>query len=120
MLTFELGLGAGSAILIGGGALGGSARRRVADQPRPFLRRASPGAVAVLIAGVFQELIQLMLQHTKDRSATFRDSLYTWDGLSPQGAVTIFLSWRRRRSLRLHPSAARAARSTRTTTGANA
>ena len=45
----------------------------------------------MLIAGVFQELIQLMLQQYEGPIGDFRDFLYTWEGLSPQGAITIFI-----------------------------
>ncbi len=45
----------------------------------------------MLLAGVFQELIQLMLQQYEGPVGEFRDFLYTWEGLSPQGAITIFI-----------------------------
>ena len=48
------------------------------------------GVVAVVIAGVFQELIQLMLQYDGIVGA-IRDALYTWEGLTPQGAVVVFV-----------------------------
>ncbi len=48
------------------------------------------GVVAVVIAGVFQELIQLMLQYD-GIVAAIRDALYTWEGLTPQGAVVVFV-----------------------------
>ena len=44
----------------------------------------------MLVAGVFQELIQLMLQQY-DSISDFREFIYTWEGLSQQGAITIFL-----------------------------
>ena len=60
-----------SCILVGGGALAGLLGAALRDQPRGGAPRdRSPGAIAVVVAGVFQELIQLMLQNTKDRSAT--------------------------------------------------
>ena len=56
------------------------------------MRRAIfPGAIAVAVAGVFQELIQLMLQQYEDAIGDFREFIYTWEGLSPQGAITIFI-----------------------------
>ncbi len=62
MLTLGLGTAAGVGILLGGGAVAGLLGAALRVSP-PVLRRAIiPGAVAVLVAGVFQELIQLMLQ----------------------------------------------------------
>ncbi len=51
--------------------------------------RSIAGAAAVVIAGVFQELIQLMLQYEGAVGAV-RDFIYTWEGLTPQGAVAVF------------------------------
>ena len=48
------------------------------------------GASAVVVAGVFQELIQLMLQF-EGPVGDIRDFFYTWEGLSLQGAVVMFL-----------------------------
>ena len=91
MLTLELGLAAGIGILIGGGApavLFGAALR---ISPTAVRRAIFPGAIAVAVAGVFQELIQLMLQQYEDAIGDFREFIYTWEGLSPQGAITIFI-----------------------------
>ena len=75
----------------------------------------------MLVAGVFQELIQLMLQQYEGPVGDFRDFLYTWEGLSPQGAVTIFIVVAIvQRGARLHPSPARRAYRRRATIGANA
>ena len=61
MLTLQLGLAAGIAILIGGGAVAGLLGAALHASP-PVVRRAIfPGAIAVVVAGVFQELIQLMM-----------------------------------------------------------
>ena len=54
--------------------------------PRVVHRAIFPGAIAVLVAGVFQELIQLMLQQY-DSISDFREFIYTWEGLSQQGAA---------------------------------
>ena len=91
MLTLGLGLAAGVGILIGGGAVAGCWAPRCASAPSVVRRAIVPGAIAVLVAGVFQELIQLMLQQYEGPVGEFRDFLYTWEGLSPQGAVTIFI-----------------------------
>jgi branched-chain amino acid transport system permease protein len=91
MLTLGLGLAAGVAILIGGGALAGLGGAALHVSPPAVRRALFPGAIAVLIAGVFQELIQLMLQQYEGPIGEFRDFIYTWEGLSPQGAITIFV-----------------------------
>ncbi len=87
----DLALAAGVGILIGGGAVAGLLGAALRVSP-PVVRRAIiPGAVAVVVAGVFQELIQLMLQQYEGIVGEIRDFLYTWEGLSPQGAVTVFI-----------------------------
>jgi branched-chain amino acid transport system permease protein len=89
MLSFGLGRIAGVLALIGGGALGGLAGA-VLQRSSPAPRRAMiAGASAVVVAGVFQELIQLMLQF-EGTIGDIRDFLYTWEGLSPRGAVAVF------------------------------
>ena len=44
----------------------------------------------MIVAGVFQELIQLMLQYEGIIGA-IRDFLYTWEGLLPRGAAVVFV-----------------------------
>ena len=91
MLTLGLGTAAGVGILLGGGAVAGLLGGALRVSP-PVLRRAIiPGAVAVVVAGVFQELIQLMLQQYEGIVGVIRDFLYTWEGLSQQGAVAVFI-----------------------------
>jgi branched-chain amino acid transport system permease protein len=119
MLTLELGLAAGIGILIGVGAAAGLLGAALRISPVAVRRAIFPGAIAVAVAGVFQELIQLMLQQYEDAIGDFREFIYTWEGLGPQGAITIFILvalcsevigsvWRRR------------ARVQTTTTGASA
>ena len=91
MLTLGQGLAAGIGILIGGGAIAGMLGAGWRISPFVVRRAIGPGAIAVLIAGVFQELIQLMLQQYEGPVGEFRDFLYTWEGLSPQGGITIFI-----------------------------
>ena len=91
MLTLEQGLGIGCAILIGGGALAGLLGAAWRISPAVVRRAIGPGLIAVAVAGVFQELIQLMLQQYEGPVGELRDFIYTWEGLSQQGAVTIFL-----------------------------
>ena len=91
MLTLGFDPGIGIIILIGGGALAGLLGAALRISP-PVVRRAIfPGAIAVAVAGVFQELIQLMLQQYEDQIGNFREFIYTWEGLSVQGAVTVFI-----------------------------
>ena len=91
MITLGLGLGIGIGTLIGGGAIAGLAGALLRASSPMVRRLFFPGAIAVVVAGVFQELIQLMLQQYEGPVGDFREFVYTWEGLSPQGAVTIFL-----------------------------
>jgi branched-chain amino acid transport system permease protein len=91
MLTFEFGPAAGVGILVGGGAVAGLLGAALRTSPAMVRRAIIPGAVAVVVAGVFQELIQLMLQQYEGVVSDIREFLYTWEGLSPEGAVTIFI-----------------------------
>ncbi len=91
MLTLGSGVAAGIGILIGGGAIAGLLGASLRVSPAIVRRAIVPGAIAVGVAGVFQELIQLMLQQYEGPIGDFRDFLYTWEGLSPQGAITIFI-----------------------------
>ena len=107
MLTLGQGLAVGYRILIGGGAIAGLLGAQLRISPSVVRRAIGPGAIAVLVAGVFQELIQLMLQQYEGPVSDFRDFLYTWEGLSPQGAITIFIVVAiAGEVLRLHPSPA--------------
>jgi len=91
MLTLGLGPAAGVAILIGGGAIAGLGGALLRNSS-PLVRRAVfPGTISIAVAGVFQELIQLMLQQYEGPVGDFRDFVYTWEGLSLQGAITIFV-----------------------------
>jgi branched-chain amino acid transport system permease protein len=91
MLTLDQGLGPGCFILIAGGAIAGLLGALWRTAPAVVHRLIGPGLIAVTIAGVFQELIQLMLQQYEGPIGDLRDFIYTWEGLSPQGAITIFL-----------------------------
>src|SRR5579871_3852496 len=91
MLTLELDLPLGIAILVAGGAVAGLVGAALRASP-PVVRRAIfPAAITVIMAGVFQELIQLILQQYEGPIGEVRDFLYTWEGLAPQGAITIFI-----------------------------
>jgi branched-chain amino acid transport system permease protein len=91
MLTLGQGLTTGVGILIGGAAIAGLLGAALRASPALVRRAIFPGAIAVAVAGVFQELIQLIFQQYEGPIGDFRDFLYTWEGLSPQGAVTIFI-----------------------------
>ena len=91
MLTLELGLAAGVGVLIGGGAIAGLVGATLRASPAVVRRAIIPGAAAVVIAGVFQELIQLILQQYEGTIGEVRDFVYTWEGLSPQGAIAVFI-----------------------------
>ena len=91
MLTFGLRPLLGILVLIGGGALAGLAGAIMHRSPLALRRGIVAGASAVVIAGVFQELIQLMLQY-EGIIGDVRDFFYTWEGLSPQGAAVLFVA----------------------------
>ena len=80
----------GARMLIGGGAVGGVIGAVLQRSPVLVRRSVIAGVSAVVVAGVFQELIQLMLQYEGPIGA-IRDFCYTWEGLSPQGAAVIFV-----------------------------
>ena len=90
MLTLGLDPAVGLPLLIVGAALAGLLGAALRLAPRPLTRPLLPGAVTVLVAGVFQELIQLMLQQWPVVS-DFQALFYTWEGLSVQGAVALFV-----------------------------
>jgi branched-chain amino acid transport system permease protein len=48
------------------------------------------GVAFVMVFGVFQELIQIMMQ-SGAAIDTLRQTIYSWEGLTPGGALTIFL-----------------------------
>ena len=91
MLTFTSGLPRGSLLILATGAVTGLAGALLTLTPRLVRRVLIAGCAAVIIAGVFQELIQIMLQ-TRDTLSTVNDLLYTWEGLRPQGALIIFFA----------------------------
>ncbi len=91
MLTAGLGLRRGVALLLGTGLIAGLLGAALRVSPAAIRRALIAGAAAVVIAGVFQELIQLILQYEGIVGA-IRDFLYTWEGLTPKGAATVFLA----------------------------
>ncbi len=64
--------------------------RSLARSPPAVRKPVIIGSAAVLFFGVFQELIQIMMQFS-DAVGVVRDVMYTWEGLTPEGAVAIFV-----------------------------
>jgi branched-chain amino acid transport system permease protein len=91
LLTLELGVAYGAIVLVGGGAVAGLLGAALRSSPTVVRRAIIPGASAVVIAGVFQELIQLILQQYEGVIGEVRDFVYTWEGLSQEGAVAVFI-----------------------------
>jgi branched-chain amino acid transport system permease protein len=90
MLTFGQGLAAGVIILIGCGAIAGLLGAGLRLSPTVVRHAVIFGLAAVVVCGVFQELIQLMLQQYEGIVGDVRDFLYTWEGLTPEGAAACF------------------------------
>jgi branched-chain amino acid transport system permease protein len=80
MLSFGLGAPAGMAILVGGGALLGLLGALAYMSPRRIRRPLMLGFAAAGFVGLFQELLQLMLQY-EGIVSEIRALLFTWDGL---------------------------------------
>lgn len=89
MLTFGIGTAAGLVPLVIAGAILGGLGCLLAWSPVRLRRALTWGCTTVVVAGVFQELIQIMMQ-AGDLIGDIRDTLYTWEGLTPQGALILF------------------------------
>ena len=87
MLTSGLRLELGVAVLIGAGAVAGTLGALLYGLPRSVRRRTVYALSWVAFVGVFQELIQLLLQF--EAIDGLREWFFTWDGLRPQGAVAV-------------------------------
>jgi branched-chain amino acid transport system permease protein len=92
MLTLGFDPAPALGLLLLAGALAGLVGAALWNSPRAVIRAVFPGAVGVLIAGVFQELIQLMLQQYGGIISDIHDLIYDWDGLTQQGAVIVFIA----------------------------
>jgi branched-chain amino acid transport system permease protein len=90
MLTFGMDVPIGSLLMVAAGAVAGLIGALMTLTPKLIRSVLIVGCTAVIIAGVFQELIQIMLQ-TSDTLTYVNDLLYTWEGLTPQGAVIVFV-----------------------------
>jgi branched-chain amino acid transport system permease protein len=89
MLTFGIGSAAGLAPLVIAGAILGAVGCLLAWSPMRLRHALAWGCTAIVVAGVFQELIQIMMQ-SGDLIGDIRDTLYTWEGLTPRGALILF------------------------------
>jgi branched-chain amino acid transport system permease protein len=91
MLTLGFEVGPGIAVLAGAGAVAGLAGAAFTLCPAAPRRAMIAGTSAVVVAGVFQELIQLMLRN-EEAIGDILDFFYSWEGLTQQGAATIFVA----------------------------
>ncbi|WP_428490899.1 branched-chain amino acid ABC transporter permease [Rhodopila sp.] len=90
MLTFAMGVPDGSLLMLAAGGVAGVMGALETLLPALARRILVVGCSAVIVAGVFQELIQIMLQ-TRDSLTPVNDLLYTWQGLTTQGAMIVFV-----------------------------
>ena len=88
ILTFDQHIGVAVAILILGGALIGLLGAAVCSMPPKLRRPLVIGLTWAFFTGLFQELIQLMLQY--EFLMKVREVFFTWDGLRLQGAFIVF------------------------------
>ena len=90
MLTFELPVVWGIVLLIALGAVLGLLGALLFGLPHLLRRALSGGLIAVGLAGLFQELLRPILANST-LSKPVHDLLYTWYGLTLQGAIIIFI-----------------------------
>jgi branched-chain amino acid transport system permease protein len=90
MLTFGIDSTSGLALLVAAGAVLGGLGALLYWSPARLRHALAWGCTVVIVAGVFQELIQIMMQ-SGDLIGDIRDALYTWEGLTPQGAAILFV-----------------------------
>jgi branched-chain amino acid transport system permease protein len=85
-----LSLGRGAAVLpwlVLGGAVAGVAGALLTILPGAIRSLVTTGVVTLLTVGLLQEQVQLLLQ--AERLARFREIVFTFDGLTPIGAVLV-------------------------------
>ncbi|HTZ76935.1 MAG TPA: branched-chain amino acid ABC transporter permease [Stellaceae bacterium] len=91
MLTFDFDdMTTGLVLLVAAGLVLGALGALLSMAPKSVQRPVLVGLGAVTFFGVFQELIQIMMQFG-DFIGSIRDLLYTWEGLTPEGAIIIFV-----------------------------
>lgn len=88
MLTFGYGASVGVALLIAGGALFSMLGGLLYIVPRVVRRPLVIGFLTAGFIGLFQDLIQLMLQYEGTVDA-FRAMIFTWDALKLEAALVI-------------------------------
>ncbi len=88
-LIYDRGAVGGSVLFLGAGALGAICGALLIGLPQTPRRCLVWGLSAVLIAGVFQELIQIALRFGWPITS-LRTFLYVWRGLTLQGAMIAF------------------------------
>jgi len=108
MLTLGLDVEIAVPILIGSAAVLGALGALLTTAPPSVRRPLLVGCLAVIVCGVFQELIQIMLQFTTQEQENpglltqimsflgelidgLRETIYDWEGLTVQGAIIIFV-----------------------------
>jgi branched-chain amino acid transport system permease protein len=89
-LTFGLGASLGGALLVVAGALLAVLGAALTRAPESLRKPVVVGLALVIVFGVFQELFQIMMQSGAAIDA-LRQSIYTWEGLTPEGALKIFV-----------------------------
>ena len=87
MLTSGLDLGAGIAVLVVAGTMAGALGALLYHLPRSAQRPIVYALSWMAFVGVFQELIQLLVQ--ADATDAWREWFFSWDGLRPRGAVAV-------------------------------
>jgi branched-chain amino acid transport system permease protein len=88
-LTFGLGAPLGGAILIAAAALLAVLGVALTLAPLGARNPVFIGLAFVIVLGVFQELIQIMMQ-SGNAIGALRPMIYTWEGLTLRGALAIF------------------------------
>ncbi|HVM78394.1 MAG TPA: branched-chain amino acid ABC transporter permease [Stellaceae bacterium] len=108
MLTFGLDVAIVVPILVVAGAVLGVLGALLAIAPPAMRRPVLVGFFAVIVCGVFQELIQIMLQFTTGDQENpglltqimsffgglvdgLREAIYDWEGLTLEGAIAVFV-----------------------------
>ncbi len=89
-LTFGLGVPTGPVVLIVASAMLATLGASLVLAPAGVRKPVFVGLALVTIFGVFQELIQIMMQFGP-LIGDLREAIYTWEGLSPAGALAIFV-----------------------------
>jgi branched-chain amino acid transport system permease protein len=89
-LSFGVGAPLGGGVLIGVGTLLAVLGAALTRAPEGLRKPVTVGLTFVIVFGVFQELIQIMMQSGGAIDA-LRQSIYTWEGLTLEGALMIFV-----------------------------